>query len=152
MHQHDQTRAPHVRVGLTEAAKLTGKNAATITRARQKGRLSSSQDEHGKALFEVVELERVFGSLRIPEAERTSAAEVQSVSVHRAEERAHEAEKDALRQQLALVRDQLDDLRRDRDHWRQQATALLTDQRPRGGDSAHKEQPPRRFWKSLFGR
>lgn len=116
-------------VGLTEAAKLTGKNPSTITRARRKGRLSARTDESGTALFDIAELERVFGPLTRPDDARTSANAVQSATAHEAQQRVHDAQKQALQQQIDLLRDQLDDVRRDRDHWRQQATALLTDQR-----------------------
>ena len=47
-----------------------------------------------------------------------------------------ERERERERQQL---QETISDLREDRDRWRQQATALLEDKRPRG------------FWKKLFG-
>ena len=60
-----------MQVGLTEAARLTGKDASTITRACQAGRLSFNKDETGQRMFEMAELERVFGKLRSPEEQRS---------------------------------------------------------------------------------
>ncbi len=51
-----------------------------------------------------------------------------------------------LREKIQLLESLLDDLKADRDHWRQQATALLT----------HQQQPPAEMarlglWRRLFG-
>ena len=130
-------------IGITDAAKLTGRNASTITRAANQGRLSFHKDSAGRRVFDVAELERVFGKLRNPEEVTHSAEAVQSTNAHSAEfrmhERVHEAEKTALEREIELLRermqemkDQLDDMRDDRDHWRRQAEThirLLTDQR-----------------------
>ncbi|QJD18536.1 hypothetical protein [Paracoccus sanguinis] len=43
------------------------------------------------------------------------------------------------------------DLREDRDRWRQQATALLADQRSAPAPDQPPAQPRRGFWKRLFG-
>lgn len=130
-------------MGITDAAKLTGRNASTITRAANQGRLSFHKDSAGRRVFDVAELERVFGKLRNPEEGTHSAEAVQNTNAHSAEfrmhERMHGAEKTALEREIELLRermqemkDQLDDMRDDRDHWRQQAEThirLLTDQR-----------------------
>ena len=58
-----------------------------------------------------------------------------------------EAAHERLSDKVAMIAD----LREDRDRWRQQATALLADQRP----APKPDQPPaqrrRGFWKRLFG-
>jgi hypothetical protein len=105
--------------------------------------LSFHKDSAGRRVFDVAELERVFGKLRNPEEGTHSAEAVQNANVHSAEfrmhERVHEAEKTALEREIELLRermqemkDLLDDMRDDCDHWRRQAEThirLLTDQR-----------------------
>ncbi len=50
------------------AAQLTGKDRSTILRAVESGRLSANKDERGQWLIDPAELERVYGSLRVPDA------------------------------------------------------------------------------------
>lgn len=57
-----------------------------------------------------------------------------------------EAAQERLADKEALVAD----LREDRDRWRQQATALLADQRARSLPNPPPVQRPRGFWKRLF--
>lgn len=55
---------PRFLVGLTMAARLTGKQRSTILRAIQSGRLSERRDGHNRRRVDVAELERVYGTLR----------------------------------------------------------------------------------------
>jgi hypothetical protein len=48
-------------IGLSEAAKLTGRNQTTIHRAMKTGRLSFSLGESGERRIDTAELDRVFG-------------------------------------------------------------------------------------------
>jgi predicted site-specific integrase-resolvase len=48
-------------VGLSEAAKLTGRNQTTIHRAMKTGRLCYTADETGSRRIDTAELDRVFG-------------------------------------------------------------------------------------------
>ena len=48
-------------VGLSEAAKLTGRNQTTIHRAMKIGRLCYTADEAGARRIDTAELDRVFG-------------------------------------------------------------------------------------------
>ena len=68
-----QEKEPTMQVGLTEAARLTGKDASTITRACNSGRLSFTKDEAGNRIFDIAELERVYGPLRTPEEQRAGS-------------------------------------------------------------------------------
>ena len=61
---------PHI-VGINDAARLTGKNKATISRDTTLGRISASVNEAGHKRYMVAELERYYGKLRTPD---TSAA------------------------------------------------------------------------------
>jgi excisionase family DNA binding protein len=51
-----------------QAAELTGKHRSTIIRAIEKGSLSVARDESGHYLIDPAELERAFGTLRVPGA------------------------------------------------------------------------------------
>src|SRR4051795_12694965 len=48
-------------VGLSEAAKLTGRNQSTIHRAMKMGRLAFTVADSGERRIDVAELERAFG-------------------------------------------------------------------------------------------
>jgi hypothetical protein len=49
-------------------------------------------------------------------------------------------EVELLRERIREKNDIIDDLRQDRDHWRQQATALLTDRREPAASVGHKTE------------
>lgn len=129
-----------MRVGLTQAAKLAGKDPSTITRAAQTGKLSYHQDADGNRVFDVAELERVFGTLKVPgqgeaasEPPAAPAGDQAAAAIAAAQLEAAEREKQLLREQLRMLERQVEDLRVDRDKWQTQAagiTRLLTDQRP----------------------
>lgn len=59
-----------------------------------------------------------------------------------------EAAQERLNDKEALIAD----LREDRDRWRQQATALLADQRTTPSPDQSPVQQPKGFWKRLLGR
>ena len=57
------------------AAEVTGKDRSTILRAIAHGRLSAAKNEHGQYLIDPAELERVYGSLRIPPSDGEAVPE-----------------------------------------------------------------------------
>ncbi|WP_151976035.1 MULTISPECIES: hypothetical protein [unclassified Roseovarius] len=126
---------------LKEAAKATGKSKTTIHRALKSGKVSATKTENGIYSIEPAELHRVFPP--VP-AERNAERTIRNDREHpgsdlgtlRIQLATIEKERERERQQL---QETITDLREDRDRWRQQATALLEDKRPRG------------FWKKLFG-
>jgi hypothetical protein len=136
-----------MQVGLTEAARLTGKDASTITRACNSGRLSFTKDEAGNRMFDMAELERVYGTLRTPEEQAPDAPGLDLTALHDAELRAKDAEIAALQREKRLLEDVITDLRQDREKWQQQAgqvTRLLTDQRKQAEeDWDRREQVPK---------
>jgi hypothetical protein len=141
-------------ITLAEASKLTGKNPSTITRAVNKGKLSCRVDGDGVRLFDASELERAFGKLRPVHDDdgvvRTSANALESIRLHGEVKRLHEREIALVREQMRLVASQLDDVRQDRDHWRQQAersTLMLEDMRQK--DAATVSEPPKKksWWR-----
>lgn len=52
---------------VSEAVTLTGKSTTTINRHIKEGKLSAEKDVHGRRRIQVVELERVYGKLRMSE-------------------------------------------------------------------------------------
>lgn len=125
---------------LGEAAKATGKSKATISKAIKSGRISAFKDETGTFHIDPAELHRVYAPTVSFEHEET-----QGKLVSKAENdgyiRELQARLEAVQERLADKETVISDLREDRDKWRQQATALLVDQRPKSG-----------FWAQLIGK
>ncbi|MBS7815695.1 hypothetical protein [Wohlfahrtiimonas chitiniclastica] len=53
------------KVSVSEAAKLTGKSTKTIYRHIDTGKLSSSQSDNNSKSIDIIELQRVYGSLNL---------------------------------------------------------------------------------------
>jgi hypothetical protein len=122
------------KVGAQRAAELTGRSKSTVQRAMNSGKLSFEIDANGRRLIDVSELDRVFGLL--PQngngagangaaAEQTSSqAELQRAAdmleIERLKMRVR-----ALEEQLDLTREQLDDMRGQRDLWQKQSQQIL---------------------------
>lgn len=124
------------KVGLKQAAELTGKSGSTIHRAAQAGRLSYSQNEAGERVFDLSELDRVFGLKAL------AAQPVQSGHDMPRNE-PETAEFAALKARLEAAETRIRDLETDRDAWRDQAKQLARLPAPVGGGQG--------FWKRLFG-
>ena len=124
---------------LGQAAKETGKSKSVVSSAIKSGRLSAIKSDTGSWQIDPAELFRVFPkqNTKNPEKEQNRTPE------NAQQNRLLEREIELLHERLTEKDDIIDDLRQDRDHWRQQATALLTDERPQ-------ERPG--FWSRLFGK
>src|SRR3954451_10938488 len=137
-----------MQVGLNEAARLTGKDASTITRAGQPGRLSFTKDESGNRMFDLAELGRVYGPLRKPEEHTDPAPTADIPAITEALERAHAAEVTWLQREMRRLEDQIRLLETQCNQWQGQAsqiTWLLTDQREQAErDRARQEREDRR--------
>lgn len=122
---------------LNEAAKAIGKSKTTIHRAIKSGKISASKLDSGAYAIDPSELHRVFQN---GTAERTIQNDVEQreTATGTAEIRLEMLEKERERERQQLE-ETIADLREDRDKWRQQATALLEDKRPKG------------FWARLRG-
>ena len=142
---------------LGTAAKATGKSKSTLSRDIKGGKISATRRDDGSYEIDPAELHRVYPAVErgtgfwnrtenetAPSSEHPEtgslAAELAAV---RARLETIEAERERERSQLL---GQIEDVRQDRDHWRQQATALLTDQRR---PSAAMER--RSLWSRLLG-
>lgn len=110
-------------LSLSQAARLTSKSKSTINRAIKSGKISATRHDDGSYSIDPAELSRAFGLEPQEGAKRRDAEPDENRLLERIE---------ALETMLSREREIAADLKEDRDRWRQQATALLTDQRPKG--------------------
>lgn len=108
-------------LSLSQAAKLTGKSKSTINRAIKTGKISATRHDDGSYSIDPAELSRAFDMEPLEGAKRRDAEPDETRLLERIE---------ALEAMLSREREISADLKVDRDCWRQQASALLTDQRP----------------------
>ena len=135
---HELNEADPVPYTLGQAAKATGKQKSTILEAIRNGRISATKNDLGRYQIDPAELHRVYPPIVQTEREETQTNPYKTELL--------EEKIKFLERELARLERQEADLREDRDHWRKQATALLTDQRA-------KPEPPRMgLWQRLFGR
>lgn len=113
-----------VALSLSQAAKLTGKSKSTINRAVKSGKISATRHDDGSYSIDAAELSRAFDT-GTPEAGQRSGAE----PVGTDSDTLLKQKIEALEKLLEREREVTSDLKEDRDRWRQQATALLVDQR-----------------------
>lgn len=129
------------KLSLSQAAKLTGKSKSTINRAIKTGKLSATRHEDGTYSIDPAELARAFDVEPLEAAKRRDAELDETRLLERIT---------ALETMLNREREISADLKEDRDRWRQQATALLTDQRPT--TALLEDHHPKGFFRKLFGR
>lgn len=112
---------------LGDAARATGKSKATISKAIKSGRVSARKDETGTFHIDPSELHRVYPPAVSSEHKETPEKVDIDGTI-----RELQARLEAAHERLSDKETVIADLREDRDRWRQQATALLSDQRPKG--------------------
>lgn len=116
---------------LGKAAKATGKSKATISKAIKSGRISAKKLESGVFAIDPSELHRVYPPT--VESERNATPLTLKVDDEKLGlVRELQARLDATQERLSDKEDVIADLREDRNKWRQQATTLLEDKRPKG--------------------
>lgn len=119
------------KVGAQRAAELTGRSKSTVQRAMNSGKLSFEIDANGRRLIDASELDRVFGLLPqgagagAPAAQETSSqSELQRAAdmleIERLKMRVR-----GLEEQLEITREQLEDMRGQRDLWQKQSQQIL---------------------------
>lgn len=111
-----------MRYTLGTAAKATGKSKTTIQRAITKGLISAEKGRGGRYSIDPAELHRAFPPL--PSDTVSRAPKVDDTRPHD-ETPELRAKIEALESMLIREREALDEVRADRDAWKQQATALL---------------------------
>jgi hypothetical protein len=140
-------------ISLGEAARLTRLGKTTLARAIKAGRLSANRKEDGGYEIDPSELARVYRLYLPGEATDETVAATDPV-VHHA---TVDVEVAVLRATAALLREQLgdrdrtiEDLRRERDEWRDQAKRLvLPAPQPPAETPSASERPSRlrRTWR-----
>ena len=138
-------------IGLSEAARLTGKPRSTIHRAMKDGRLSFVVGEGGARLIDPAELERVY-PIKSPRNDATDAPAVASNTLQQpplvAQLEAERAKSLGLEALVAVHESTIADLRTRLDRSeeeRRQAQMLLTDQRSQ--QQTQQAQQPQRWWR-----
>jgi hypothetical protein len=139
-------------VSLGQAAKLAGLGKTTLARAIKSGRLSATRRDDGGYQIDISELERVY-PLRAPTDATSAMDTARGTVVHLATGDATggnlTGEIEALRATGALMREQIADLREDRDRWRGIAERLTI--APPAPVETPPETPPARvsLWRWL---
>jgi hypothetical protein len=134
-----------VKFTLAQAAIEAGKNRSTLLRAIKNGKLSAYKQDDGSYLIDSSELFRVYDAQGTPMQMHQHAQDM-----HKQMQQPAQGELiDALREQIDLLKDQVAREKEQADHWRNQATMLLTHQ-----PEPPKADPPARslLYEKLFGR
>jgi hypothetical protein len=125
----ESKRGEKVMLSLSEAAIAAGIAKSTIWRAVKAGRMSASRTVTGTYQVDPAELFRVFPAMPKNIEMKHPAPAVQTGVVP-----ALETQISLLKEVSSLLKEQLEDTRKDRDAWRTQAESsqrLLVDARPR---------------------
>ena len=122
-------------ISLKEAAELTGKSKATISRAVTSGRMSAQKNEAGALQIDPSELFRVFEAKQNATVQRTE-------NIDATDELKRQNEK--LETELASMKRLLDEMVQARDDWKRQAQTLAN-------ILPKPEQSHRSLLKRLFG-
>ena len=127
-------------VSARDAAKLAGKDRSTILRAIESGKMSGQKTERGY-LIDPAELERVFGTLRVPAADADALPEAAYAEASRAA---------GLQREVELLREMQRQWEEERTFLRgmlertTEQVKLLTDQR--------QSEPRPWFWQRMMKR
>jgi hypothetical protein len=112
-----------MRYTLGQAAKATGKSKTTIQRAVAKGLISGEKGQNGEYRIDPAELHRVFP---LKNAETVPDNTVWNETRPFGDPAELAARIKGLEEMLVREREALEEIRADRDAWKQQATALLS--------------------------
>jgi excisionase family DNA binding protein len=141
------------------AARATGLSKSTVYRAIKAGRISASRTDSGDYAIDPAELHRVFPPVEGDAARSGSVAMKRNATPAEQGEIALEnarlgAEVAASSLVTTLLRQQLDETRQDRDHWRGQAQRLVMLPPPTATPTVdlHALPPRPGFVARLFGR
>jgi hypothetical protein len=121
-------------IGLSEAAKLTGRNRTTIFRAMKAGRLSFTVNDAGERRIDTAELDRVFPATDANNGKSDNA----HLAVLGAQLEAERRTNALLERANADLRQRLDASEAERRNTHAQLTALLMDKR----ESPAADPPP----------
>jgi Helix-turn-helix domain len=128
---------------ISEAAQWAGKDRSTLIKAIQKGRISARRTDDGQWMIDPAELARVYQPVKQP-------VNVTDEFTEGIPQQALAGELAAMRQIIALLERQVEDVRSERDHWRTHAeaqTRLLTHMNETASEPAQ-----RAWWQRLTGK
>ena len=128
---------------LGTAAKATGKDRATISRAIKKGKISARKNEQGQWAIDPAELHRVYPALQQVNSVRNSENAIESNTDLIVENKVMKAKLEALLQQVHDLQSDKEFLQRELS----KTTALLTDQRDKSPQKP--PQQPLTIWQWL---
>jgi hypothetical protein len=126
---HGTNGGEKIMLSLSEAATAAGIAKSTIWRAIKAGRISATRTHMGTYQVHPAELFRVF-----PATPRGGDVKQVAMAMEAGAMAALDGQISALKEVSSLLKEQLEDIRKDRDAWRTQAESnqrLLTDARPR---------------------
>ena len=126
-------------LSLKDAAEAVGMTKPALFKAIKSGRLSAVRNDKGEYQLDPAELFRVYPPPKTEQVTRNPESLQLEIDGLRREMQQRD-------ERINDMRAQVDDLKADRDHWRQQATALLTHQQ----QPAAPESPRPGFWRRLF--
>ena len=132
----DHALAPHMAYSLVTGAAATGVNRTTLLRAIKAGKVSAERDAQGAWTIQPSELHRVFAPLPGP------PAGAEPVQAHHPETEIALLRTllDEMRSTVADLRRREEDLKADRDHWREAHSAtqrLLPKPMPEDAQPVH---------------
>ncbi len=140
---------------LGQAAKATGITKTTIAEAIKKGRISAVKDDSGRYQIDPAELHRVYDPVSIQDGKADTQNEQYKTHELTAKIMVLEAQVKAIGEIKNRVEAECDDLRTDRNKWREQASlALLTHQPAQQAVNQNQQTPAFlgasvRFWAAL---
>ncbi len=133
---------------LGTAAKATGKTKTAIAESVKKGRISATKDDFGRYQIDPSELHRVYPPLSEIARQEDSQDGHDKTQELTTKIKMLEVQIQAIAELKAQIAAERDDLRADRDHWREEATQvrrILTDQSAKPAAESTLS-----FWKRLF--
>ena len=132
-------------VSVSKAARMSGRGRSTIQRHIKEGRLSAGRDESDNPVIDVSELIRVYGSIKVDEADKAEPIKQTDTAEP---DQAAQTMIEALREELRAAREREDwlkgQLEAAQEHSREVERRMLPP-----GDQA--EGAKRGFFKRLFG-
>jgi predicted RNase H-like nuclease (RuvC/YqgF family) len=138
---------------LGTAAKATGKSKSTISRDIKNGKISAIHRDNGSYEIDPSELHRVYPAVSCNSSRNGSIEDIETHGTG-SESRAIKAEVDGLREQIELLKNERNDLRRRLDQEseeRRKLTMMLT-HHPQTESHQPEQQVKSLLWKKLFGR
>ena len=140
-------------VGFTQALKLTGTSRATLHRYTQNGKISFETNADGHKIYQVVELERVFGKLKTEEPEKESSKEQERNQTETVKPDHETTLKIALlEQENRFLKEQNENLQQNTEDLRRAMLMLTHKPKPQAvSQPMQPTPPPKGFLARLFG-